>query len=83
MMGWLVVGAAVIAAIRLNGTALFWPAVVVAVLGFWSLGIMWNTKGQSVRGSYERFVVTLNALATLAAVGLLLYSFVGATRPTR
>lgn len=76
MLGWLVVIAAIVAAYRLNGTALFWPAVVVGVAGFWSLGLMWNTKNQPVRGKYEQFIVLLNALATVAALGLLVFSFV-------
>lgn len=79
MIGWLVFAAAGLAAFRLNGTALFWPAVVVAVIDFWSLGVMWNTKRQPVRGNWERFVVQLNMLASVTAIGLLAYSFLAPT----
>ena len=73
-----IIAAAIWAAIRLQGHALFGPAVVVAIAAFISFGIMSNYRNDpmTVDAAVQRMVGLVSMLATLATIGLLIASFV-------
>lgn len=79
-MMFLVIAAAIWAAVRLSGHGLFVPAVIVAVLAFFSFGIMHNYRNDplEVDVNVQRVAGLVSMLATLATVGLLVASFVAA-----
>ena len=70
-----IIGISVLAAYLLRSTWLFAPAVINAVANFWSLGVLWNSRGAPVSGNYERVVSGVSMLTSLVAIVLLIPSF--------
>jgi hypothetical protein len=73
MLGWLIFLASACAAIMWGN----WFAIGVAVVNFWSLGIMHNYAEDSgpngpIRSGNEHFAITINAISGLAGIGLFL-----------
>ena len=65
----------VIATYFLRTTWLFVPALINALANLWSLGVLWNFRGQPVSGNYERVVGAISMLTSLIGVVLLISSF--------
>lgn len=70
-----IIGISVLAAYLLRSTWLFVPAIINAIANFWSLGILWNYRGEPISGNYERVVGGIAELTSLAGVILLIASF--------
>jgi len=73
-MVFLLIALAVAAAIVANGTAVFIPAIVVAVIALWANGVMWNYRDHPQ--SAPNWSATLSMLAALASVVLLIVAIV-------
>jgi hypothetical protein len=76
MLGWLFFAASAYAAYLWGN----WIAIGVAVVNFWSLGMMHNHAEETgpsgpIRNNYESFVINLNMLSSLAGLGLLVAAF--------
>jgi hypothetical protein len=76
MLVFVITGVSALAAWRLQGAPLFWPAVINTVVVFWAGGVMSNYAGAPVRGNYERVVITIDMIASLFAVLLLIGTFI-------
>ena len=73
-MVFLLIALGVAAAIVANGTAVFIPAIVVAVLAIWANGVMWNYRDYPQ--SAPNWSATVSMLAALASVVLLIVAIV-------
>lgn len=72
-MGWINVLICVIAMFRLRGTNLFIPALIIAIVSFWSFGVMWNYKDKPMLA--PNYATTINMIVTFCGIGFLIYSF--------
>lgn len=62
------------AAIAAHGTVLFVPAVVVAVLAFWSNGVMANYRSDPMAAT--ALATTTSMVAAVASIGLLIAALI-------
>jgi hypothetical protein len=64
----------IIAAIASAGTAMFIPAIVIAVLAFWSNGVLANFRGDLYAA--PNWASAMSALCAVASLGMIVAAIV-------
>lgn len=57
-----------------KNSMIFWIAVIVVVVNFWSFGVMYNFKDSPQ--SAPNFWTTINMITTFIGLGLIIFSFI-------
>lgn len=70
-----IIGMSVLAAYLLRGTWLFIPALINAVLNFWSLGIQWNYGSEPPPGVVGNIASAVSMLTSAAGLILLVVAW--------